>query len=202
MSRIFRLAAALSALVALVAVPGALAKSTHKHHPRAHHRSATKSDKTTVKTNEHTSSEHPGGSTTPSGDSGDSHPTPTPPAPPADAGTVVSFTDGVLTITLTGGGTLTGAVPPGTPVICRPVNHTRTDAPATGDHHEPTPTTTTPTTTTPPPPPPATTPAPPAPPVATACGTAALVHGAVVHEAGLGLGPNGLRFTSIILVQA
>jgi hypothetical protein len=41
----------------------------------------------------------------------------------------------------------------------------------------------------------------PPPPAGTLCGPAALVAGAVVHEAGLVLGPLGLRFTSVILIS-
>jgi hypothetical protein len=208
MSRIFRLVVALTALAALMAVPGALAKSTHrthKHHTKAHRR-VTDTHKTADKGAPNNTDEHHTGDGTPPG-SGDLHPTPPAPSTPAaNAGTVLSFTGGVLTITLTGGGTLTGQVPDGTPVVCRPAvsNHARTDTPpstGTGDHHEPAPGTTT-TTTTPPPPEPTTTTPPPPAPAGTVCGPSALVAGAVVHEAGLVLGPGGLRFTSIILVHA
>jgi hypothetical protein len=47
-------------------------------------------------------------------------PAPAPPAPSADAGTVASFTDGVLDVALTAGGDVTGKViPGGTQFSCR-----------------------------------------------------------------------------------
>ena len=100
-------------------------------------------------------------------------------------------------INLTSGGTKAGAVTDGTKVVCRPApaNHARSDAPPTGgDHTTPLPPTTTTTSTPPPPPPP--------PSTGTLCGPAALVPGAVVHEAGLAAGPNGPVFTGIVIYTA
>lgn len=105
--RRFSLAAIAGAVV--LAVTPALA-SAHRHHSRAHHFRAR--------------TEHFGGVT--KADSSTTQPT-TPSAPTTSNVTVASLTNGVLTLTLADGSTVSGQVTDSTEVVCSAAASTQTD---------------------------------------------------------------------------
>jgi len=160
------------ALALALAVPG-VASAHGRHHRRHHHVKA-----------HHARTEHFG--TAP-------NTSPSTPSGPADAGRVASFTNGVLTITLADGSTVTGDVTADTEINCMGAGATASRD-GQGDHGDqgdqgddqgggddqgdqqgqgqaP------------------------------SCGTADLVPGALVHEAILKIGSGGARFKLVLLDQ-
>jgi hypothetical protein len=103
------LTTAMSAMLAFAA-PGVASAHNAKRHHRAHHHHAIRA---TVRTF---------GSARPPAGAGSTTSTPVTPAPDsgATAGTVTSFTGGVLTITLTNGSTVSGQVTERTELHCLP----------------------------------------------------------------------------------
>jgi hypothetical protein len=103
------LTTAMSAVLA-IAAPGVASAHNAKRHHRAHHHHAKRA---TVRTF---------GSPLPSAGAGSTTSTPVTPAPDsgATAGTVTSFTGGVLTITLSNGTTVSGQVTEQTEIHCLP----------------------------------------------------------------------------------
>jgi hypothetical protein len=162
-----------SAVALALAVPAAASAHGGHHRHRHHHVKA-----------HHARTEHFGASanTDPSGGPGQG---------PGDAGRVASFTNGVLTITLADGSTVSGQVTSDTNINCLGAGAQAHDSGdhgdqgdrgdddqgdqgddnGQGDDQQPQP----------------------------SCGTAQLVQGAAVHEAILKLGPGGAEFKLVLL---
>ncbi len=155
------------ALALALTVPG-IASAHGRHHRHHHHLKA-----------HHTRLEDFGAAANTS---------PSSPSGPADAGRVASFTNGVLTITLADGSTVSGNVTSDTEINCMGAGATASRDGSSGDQgddhgdqgdqgddqgdqqgHAP------------------------------SCGTAQLVQGAAVHEAILKLGPGGAEFKLVLL---
>jgi hypothetical protein len=98
--------------------------SERHHHHRGHHRQA------------HVLAFHAQAPANPTS-SGTTSPSPTPPSSEDKAGTIASFTNGVLTITLNDGSTVSGKVTEGTEIECAMPNAgTPEPAPGTGSFGE------------------------------------------------------------------
>jgi hypothetical protein len=129
MKRILLTAVSSSALA--LAAPGvALAAHHGKHHHHAHHA------KSHARHAKHARLIVVGSSFTSSAPGSSGTPAPTTPATPGEtAGTVTSFKEGVLTITLTGGKELSGTVNEDTEISCQPASPPA-ETPERGDDGE------------------------------------------------------------------